>query len=159
MAGGLAAADFDDDGDIDVLVVGGGGNVNSLFRNDGDNVFTEMAAEVDLDAEQWGSGPVFGDMDGDGDLDLFVGAIAGSSPRLFRNDAGMFVDMTASSGLAITAASTISATFADYDQHGNLDLFLSHWGNDPNRILKACGATTAAAPSPVRVSSPVWPIN
>ena len=131
MAGGLAAADFDDDGDIDIFVVGGAGNVNSLFRNDGNNRFTEMAADVNLDVEQWGSGPAFGDIDGDGDLDLFVGAIAGSSPRLFRNDAGMFIDMTASSGLAITAASTISATFADYDQDGDLDLFLAHWGNEP----------------------------
>ena len=131
MAGGLAAADFDDDGDIDIFVVGGAGNVYSLFRNDGDNRFTEMAADVALDVEQWGSGPAFGDIDGDRDLDLFVGSIAGSSPRLFRNDAGMFIDMTASSGLAITAASTISATFADYDQDGDLDLFLSHWGNEP----------------------------
>lgn len=131
MAGGLAAADFDDDGDIDVLVVGGVGNVNSLFRNDGDNGFTEMAAEVNLDIEEWGSGPAFGDIDGDRDLDLFVGAIAGSRPRLFRNDAGLFVDMTDSSGLAITAANTIAASFADYDSDGDLDLFLAHWGNKP----------------------------
>ena len=131
MAGGLAAADFDQDGDIDVFVVGGLGNVNSLYRNDGKNVFTEMAAEVNLDVQQWGSGPAFGDIDGDRDLDLFVGAIAGSTSRLFRNDAGMFIDITKSSGLAITAANTISATFADYDRDGDLDLFLAHWGNDP----------------------------
>ncbi len=42
MAGGLAAADFDEDGDIDVFIVGGVGSVNSLYRNDGSNVFTEM---------------------------------------------------------------------------------------------------------------------
>ena len=131
MAGGLAAADFDEDGDIDIFVVGGIGNVNSLYRNDGSNVFTEMAADVNLDLEQWGSGPVFGDIDGDGDLDLFVGAIAGSSSRLFRNDQGMFIDITDSSGLAITSANTIAATFADYDQDEDLDLFLAHWGNAP----------------------------
>ena len=131
MAGGLAAADFDEDGDIDVFVVGGLGNVNSLYRNDGKNVFTEMAADVNLDVQLWGSGPAFGDIDGDRDLDLFVGAIAGSTSRLFRNDAGMFIDITESSGLAITAANTISATFADYDRDGDLDLFLAHWGIGP----------------------------
>ena len=129
MAGGLAAADFDEDGDIDIFVVGGVGNVNSLYRNDGNNVFTEMAADVNLDVQQWGSGPAFGDIDGDRDLDLFVGAIAGSTSRLFRNDAGMFIDITQSSGIAISATNTISATFADYDQDGDLDLFLAHWGN------------------------------
>ncbi len=86
---------------------------------------------MNLAVEQWGSGPVFGDIDGDGDLDLFVGAIAGSSSRLFRNDEGMFVDVTNSSGLTITSANTIAATFADYDQDDDLDLFLAHWGNDP----------------------------
>ncbi len=132
MAGGLAAADFDDDGDIDVLVVGGLGNLNSLFRNDGGNVFTEMAASVNLNVRQWGSGPAFGDIDGDRDLDLFVGAIAGSRSRLFRNDAGVFIDITESSGLAIMSSNTISATFADYDRDQDLDLFLAHWGNDPH---------------------------
>ena len=162
MAGGLAAADFDEDGDIDVFVVGGLGNVNSLYRNDGNNVFTEMAADVNLDVQQWGSGPAFGDIDGDRDLDLFVGAIAGSTSRLFRNDAGLFIDITDSSGLAITAANTISATFADYDRDGDLDLLLAHWPTGamiPSPIPNPLGGTTAAAPSPAQAKSPVWPIN
>jgi len=130
MAGGLAAVDFDRDGDIDVYLVGGDTNPNRLYRNDGGGGFTEIAGDVGLDAMHLGSGPVFGDLDGDGDLDLFVGSVAGDPWYLFRNDAGNYVDVTQTSGIAMTAENTISASLADYDRDADLDLFLAHWGTD-----------------------------
>ena len=59
-----------------------------LFRNHGDGTFTDVAeaAGVAL-AGVSGSGPLFFDYDGDGWLDLFVGAVHGDAPRLFRNRA------------------------------------------------------------------------
>lgn len=131
MGGGLAAADFDNDNAIDLYFVGGDGAPNAFYRNDGANQFTEIGSSINLDTSHMGSGPAFADIDGDGDLDLFIGAVEGDPFYLFRNDAGSFTDVTALSGIAVTANNSISASFADYDLDEDLDLFLSHWGNDP----------------------------
>lgn len=131
MGGGLAAVDFDQDDDIDLYLVGGDGEANAFYRNDGNNQFTEIAASLGLDALHLGSGPTFADIDGDDDLDLFVGSVEGDQTYLFRNDGNTFTDVTAISGLNVTASNTISGSFADYDLDGDLDLFLSHWGNAP----------------------------
>ncbi len=131
MGGGVAAADIDADGDIDLYLVGGDGEANALFRNDGGNRFTETSVTANLAAMHMGSGPAFADIDGDNDLDLFVGAVEGDSVYLFRNDGNVFTDVTPNSGIVVTADNTISATFGDYDRDGDLDLFLAHWGNAP----------------------------
>ncbi len=131
IGGGLAAADIDDDGDIDMYVVGGNGMPNSMYRNEGNNVFVDVASEVGLDITHLGSGPAFGDIDGDNDLDLFVGAVEGDPVYLFRNDGLTFTDITATSGLNLRPGNTVSASFSDYDLDNDLDLVLAHWGNDP----------------------------
>lgn len=131
MGGGLAAADFDRDGLIDLYFVGGDGAPNALYRNDGSNKFSDVANELGLDATHLGSGPAFADIDGDGDLDLFVGSVENHPNYLFRNDPNQFTDVFANSGIVLRAESTISAGFSDYDMDGDLDLFLAHWGNDP----------------------------
>ena len=129
FASGLAAADYDADGDIDLYVAGGDMEPNHLYQNQGDGTFVEVAETVGLALQHRGSGPTFADIDGDGDLDLFVGAIDGQRIHLMENRDGMFVDVTVSSGLVIEADNTISATFGDYDLDGDLDLVLAHWGN------------------------------
>jgi len=131
MGGGVAAADFDQDGDIDLYFVGGDGAANALFRNDGGNQYSEIAASLNLDAVHMGSGAAFADIDGDGDLDIFVGSVEGDPFYLFRRDGDRYTDVTQISGITITANNTISAGFADYDMDGDLDLFLAHWGNPP----------------------------
>ena len=132
FSGGIAAADYDDDGDVDLYVVGGNTEPNHLYQDQGDGTYDEVAASVGLDLVHWGSGPAFGDIDGDGDLDLFIGAVEGDPISLFENridQDGMFVDITANSGIVITAFNTVGGTFFDYDRDGYLDLFLTHWGN------------------------------
>ena len=131
MGGGLSATDYDRDGDIDLYFVAGDGAPNALFRNDGNNQYSDVTAALGLDVIHLGSGPAFGDIDSDGDLDLFIGAVEGQPFYLFRNDGNVFTNVTANSGLSITAANTISASFSDYDLDADLDLLLAHWGNDP----------------------------
>ena len=65
----------------------------------------------------------------------FVGAGDGDPVYLFENrldateaPSGVFADVTAASGISITTENTVSAAFYDYDDDGHLDLFLSHWG-------------------------------
>lgn len=132
FSGGIAAADYDGDGDVDLYLVGGNSAPNSLFEDRGDGTYRDVAAQVGLDLTHWGSGPAFGDIDGDGDLDLFIGAVERDPVSLFENrldEEGRFVDITASSGIVITARNTIGATFFDYDRDGFLDLFVTHWQN------------------------------
>ena len=129
FGGGLAVVDLDSDSDLDLYLVAGDGSPNALFRNEGNNQFTEIATSIGLDLMHKGSGPAFGDIDGDGDQDLFVGSVEGDSYFVMRQDAGQFVDVTATSGIQLAAEHTVSASFADYDMDGDLDLVLAHWRN------------------------------
>ena len=130
ISGGVAAGDYNDDGLIDLYVVAGSSGSNLLFQNQGGNSFRDVAgaAGVDIGGVP-GAGPMFADTDGDGDLDLFVGAVGGHPVRLFENNAdGTFTDITSLSGISLVAPNTFSAAFGDYDGDGWLDLFLAHWG-------------------------------
>jgi enediyne biosynthesis protein E4 len=136
FAGGVAAGDYDGDDDLDLYVVRGNVGPNLLYRNDGGNRFTDVAAAAGVArASPSGggylqSGPVFVDLDGDGDLDLFVGGLEGDSCVLFANNGdGTFSDVTATSGLTqLRARNNISASFGDVDLDGDLDMLLAHWG-------------------------------
>ena len=136
FAGGVAAGDYDNDGLVDLFVVRGDIGPNLLYRNVGDNAFRDVAAEAGVaytqsDAENYPhSGPGFADMDGDGDVDLFIGGIEGAPSIIFENNGdGTFTDVTEGSGLEVmTARYTISSAFGDYDLDGDLDMFLTHWG-------------------------------
>ena len=136
FGGGAAAGDYDGDGLVDLFVVRGDIGPNLLYRNLGGNRFEELAeyagvANTKSALENYRhSGPTFADVDGDGDLDLFVGGLEGDPAFLFRNEGdGIFTNATADSGLhAITSRHTLSAAFGDYDLDGDLDLFLTHWG-------------------------------
>jgi len=129
FGGGVGAGDFDGDGDIDLYFVAGDAMPNCLFENLGNNRFVEVAGDVGLGVTAKGSGPTFADIDGDYDLDLFIGGVEGAPTFVFRNEGGFFEDMTALSGISFNAPNTISAAFGDYDRDGDLDLFASHWGN------------------------------
>ena len=128
----VASGDIDNDGDVDLYVVGGNTVPNALYLNNGNGTFVDAAEEFGVDLLHWGSGPAFGDIDGDGDLDLFISAVMHNPVRIFENDsdAGVFKEITEEAGISITSESTISATMADYDRDGWIDIFLTHWGEN-----------------------------
>lgn len=142
FAGGAAAGDIDNDGDIDVFVARGDLGPNLLYVNQGNGRFVERASAAGLaftlgpNANGRHSGPTFGDLDGDGDLDLLLGGLEGGPMKLFTNDgSGNFTDTTARSGFdTAKAQQTISMALGDYDGDGDLDLLLAHWGTprDPD---------------------------
>ncbi|MEP7117535.1 MAG: FG-GAP-like repeat-containing protein, partial [Acidobacteriota bacterium] len=120
-----AWGDYDNDGDLDLAVSLGTGEVR-LYRNDG-GVFVSVGAQVGM--PQAGShelrGLSWGDYDGDGDLDL----LGGSTPTdkltvVLRNDGGKkFVDVAAEIGLTIPGRSARQTNWVDYDNDGDLDVY------------------------------------
>ena len=135
IAGGVAAGDYDQDGDIDLFIVRGDLRPNLLYRNIGNNVFEDVAAAAGIaftkstNENYFHSGPTFADIDGDGDLDLFLGGLMGDPSLIFSNNGdGTFTDITVGSGIdQMVARINISAAFGDYDLDGDIDLFISHW--------------------------------
>ena len=129
FTGGVAAGDYDRDGDVDLYVVRGDVGPNLLFRNRGDGTFQEVGAAAGVNVTgALGNGPVFGDYDGDGWLDLLIGGIETTAPALFRNFGnGTFQNVTASCGVTY-AGDTHSSSFGDFDGDSDLDIFMTHWG-------------------------------
>ena len=137
FAGGAAAGDYDNDGDIDVFIVRGDIGPNLLYQNDGTGHFVDVALQAGLAYTKSASqnyrhsGPTFADMDGDGDLDLFIGGIEFDPAFIYSNNGdGTFTNVTSGSGIDLLSTQfTLSSAFGDYDGDGDLDMFLTHWGN------------------------------
>ena len=135
MLGGLNLnhADYDNDGDLDLYVMRGawwgkeGEHPNSLLRNDGHGHFEDVTFEVGLGDAYPSLVSAWSDYDNDGDLDLFVGADESYQSRLYRNDQGKFVDVSASAGLTLTS-NVRGATWGDFDNDGYPDLYISNLG-------------------------------
>ena len=133
MGGGGAFVDFDNDGDPDLLLVGGKswrenrrGPVSlAVYRNDG-GTFTDATRGSGMDVRLQGMGIAVGDIDNDGLKDVYVTALGHN--RLYRNlGGGSFADITAGAGVAGGDEWSSSAGFLDIDGDGWLDLFVANY--------------------------------
>ena len=132
MGGGIALFDYDSDGDLDLLRIcslpadhARGPASNRLFQQQPDRGFAEVTRAAGFDHPGYGQGAAIGDVDNDGDPDLYVTNIGPDSFYLNNGD-GTFTDVTARAGFAGGEWSA-SATFVDYDGDGDLDLFVVHY--------------------------------
>jgi hypothetical protein len=134
---GVAAGDFDGDGDDDLYFLNQLG-ANALYRNNGDGTFTDVTATagpVAL-ADRICTAAAFNDIDNDGDQDLFVTSTRGGNV-LFRNDGkGVFVDVTAAAGVTWVGHSQ-GVTLFDADGDGDLDLFVTNTARWTTNRFKA----------------------
>ena len=123
----VAVGDYDGDGDEDIYV-GTKFQPNSLYRNNGDMTFTNVAEEAGVADEGFTNAAIWFDFDNDGDLDLATGnGFGGSDPepnRFFVNQGnGTFVDMAEDYGLN-SALMCRSLHAADYNHDGFTDLYV-----------------------------------
>lgn len=133
-AGGVIVDDFDGDFDLDVVFSSWETNASLVyFTNNGDGTFTDNSKSANLEGINGGLNLVQGDYDNDGDLDVLVlrGAWLenfGRHPKsLLRNDGhGRFLDVTYAVGLGEDNYPTQSASWADFDRDGDLDLYVGN---------------------------------
>ncbi|MGD8322434.1 MAG: CRTAC1 family protein [Gemmatimonadota bacterium] len=132
--------DFDNDGHLDVYATNRVGP-NSLYRN-ADGTFTRVAGGPDDPRPTVGA--CWFDMDNDGDLDVFLANQSGAADAMWRNDGSEFTDVASALGMAgparTTAEGGVGCAIGDYDNDGNLDVFVANYGH--NQLYRNHGGGT-----------------
>ena len=149
---GVAAGDYDGDGNVDLYVTNYGPNI--LYRNNGDGTFTDVTEKAGVLATSWSTCSTWFDYDNDGKLDLFVSSFVfydkSQNPlctdetlkrryycvprlfkpqpsRLFRNNGdGTFKDVSTESGIAEHPGKSFGAVATDINNDGLMDLFVAN---------------------------------
>ena len=167
---GIAAADYDNDADLDIYFTNVG--ENRLFRNNGDRTFTNVTEFAKVGDSGWSTSAAFFDADKDGWLDLFVcnyvewtpetdvactvnlagekqyrtyctpTVYPGQSCRFYRNQgSGTFTDMTSQAGLSNPIGKSLGVTLLDYNHDGWIDLAVAN-DTEPNFLYRNNGDGT-----------------
>jgi penicillin G amidase len=144
----IAIADFDGDGHPDIFV-GFRDRENRLYRNRGDGTFIDIARAAGIADLQDTRAAAWGDFNGNGLPDLYVGFTASSTipNRLYRNNGdGTFTDIAQEVGVAVIGESRQMA-WVDFDNDGQLDLFVA-FRDRPNMLFRNVeGRFTDVAPA------------
>ena len=143
----VTAADYDNDGNIDLLLTGYGRTI--LYHNDGNGHFTDVTAKAGIKVDGWSISSTWLDYDKDGCVDLFVGRYVkfdpkyrayyaadnypgpldyeGETNRLYHNNCdGTFTDVSDKSGIGAFVGRTMGVTAADFDNDGWDDIYVAN---------------------------------
>ena len=143
----VTAADYDNDGYVDLLVTGYGKTI--LYHNDGNGHFTDVTEKAGIKVDGWAISSTWLDYDKDGCVDLFVGRYVkfdpkyrafyaadnypgpldyeGETNKLFHNNCdGTFTDVTEKSGIGAFVGRTMGVTAADFDNDGWDDIYVAN---------------------------------
>ena len=130
-------ADFDNDGNLDLFVSRALNQTNALYRNLGDGTFAEVLNTPFTARGGKTQSGTWGDMDGDGNLDLFLTARDSSLNSLYQNlGNGRFVKITRGILTTIPSGNFRPGVWADYDNDGDPDLFLNYFLSTQNLFFQ-----------------------
>jgi hypothetical protein len=164
VLGGVALFDYDGDGRLDVFFTNGAripGLVkddprywNRLYRNEGGGTFRDVTERAGVRGEGYSMGAAAADFDNDGATDLYVTGV--NRNILYRNRGdGTFVDVTRDAGVEGLGADgrklwSVGAAWLDFDNDGDLDLFVTNyldWRPENNRICGLEGQRLSCTPT------------
>ena len=164
MVGAVVLFDFNNDDLLDIYLPNGARIpdfdksdprfFNRLYKNNGDETFTDVTLKAGVQGKAYSMGAAAGDYDNDGFMDLYVTGV--NSNQLFRNNGdGTFRDVTASSGATgvhprLGKLWAITGGWFDYDKDGWLDLFVSNyltWSFETNPLCQTKGLTAYCHPN------------
>jgi Flp pilus assembly protein TadD len=175
LGSGACVFDYDGDGKPDIFLVNADGKGNAaLYRNTGKGTFVNVTKAAKLEFHGEGMGCAVGDYDNDGHPDLAV--TSGDGITLFHNEGnGTFKDVTDAAGLRPANqqanpvgdqppdqtsdqadALAMGATFVDYDQDGDLDIYVTRFSNFPLDARTQPFAFPENAPAPGNI---LWRSN
>ena len=131
--GGASWADYDNDGDQDLFVANRAPNnpdLNrlALYRNDGGFNFTRVDAEAFAEDPILPMSAALGDIDNDGDLDLYAGNLSGLANTLYENLGDGTFALKDGGAATREPGFTYAVSFGDLDNDGDLDLVAANWG-------------------------------
>ncbi|MBE9468629.1 MAG: VCBS repeat-containing protein [Bacteroidetes bacterium] len=134
----LAWGDYDNDGDLDILLTGssGIGEISKIYCNNGDNSFSEQIG-IPLKGVVYGSS-VWGDYDNDGDLDILITGDVYEYEmvsKIYRNSLPDSIGFIEQTSISLIGVAQSSVAWGDYDSDGDLDILLAGEIDDDHNVI------------------------
>jgi hypothetical protein len=131
LPGAVAVADYDNDRYPDIFFTVFDSR-SLLYRNNGDGTFSDVTLESGVGPERQGSGAVWADFDGDGDLDLYVTSIGNRRHFLYINQGGHFTEEAVERNCTASQPdgrllSGMTPNVGDFNRDGYPDLYITEW--------------------------------
>jgi hypothetical protein len=134
--------DYDNDGNLDLIVGNRKAENNFLYRNNGDGTFTRITTGAIVNDAGETFGVVWGDYNYDGDLDLFVANAFGGNNLLYTNNGDGTFTKVMSGSVVSDGGNSYGGSWGDYDNDGDLDLFVANAGGEDNFLYANNGEGT-----------------
>jgi len=138
---GSSWGDYDNDGDFDLFVANKTDEDNFLYQNNGDETFTKITSGILVNDGGKTYGSEWADVDNDGDLDIVITNQSGNNNRLYLNNGDATFTSATTEVVSTDGGSSRGCSVVDYDNDGDLDIFIANRSNENNFLYQNNGNT------------------